>query len=247
MPYQLTISPDFPPSHIAGWYIFNTWLQKELGVDIHLELYNDFDSQRDAIRADKVDIIYANPYDAAMLVREKGFKAIAHPSKKNDEAMIVVHADNPVEVVEDLQPGIRIAQTEDPDVNLISMIMLEPADLNAENIQLQTVGSYALVAKQLIQNTADVGFFLKDAYEGLTNITTRNLKILVESEIGVIHHALLIGPRLADKRQKIQTLLTDMHNSPKGKNTLTSCGFDNCEALSQEEVEFMIDLMDTLG
>ena len=34
----MTVSPDFPPSHIAGWYILNTWLQKELGIDIHLVL-----------------------------------------------------------------------------------------------------------------------------------------------------------------------------------------------------------------
>ena len=88
--------------------------KKKLNTNIHLELYNDFESQRDAIRADKVDIIYANPYDAAMLVREKSFEAIARPSRKNDEAMIIVNAENPVKVIEDLQPGIRIAATDDP-------------------------------------------------------------------------------------------------------------------------------------
>ena len=77
MTLQLTVSPDFSPDHIAGWYVFNTWLQRKLGVRIHLELYDDFDSQRQAIAANKVDLIYANPYDAAMLVREKGFVAIA--------------------------------------------------------------------------------------------------------------------------------------------------------------------------
>ena len=32
MTYNFTISPDFSPDHISGWYIFNTWLQKRLGL-----------------------------------------------------------------------------------------------------------------------------------------------------------------------------------------------------------------------
>ena len=134
-----------------------------------------------------------------------------------------------------------------PDVNLIGMIMLEPADLNPKNTNLQTVNSYPVVAKQLIQSEADVGFFLKEAYAGLANITTKNLKVLVESAIGVISHVFLVSPRLANRHQEIQKLLIKMHDTPKGKGVLDSLGFQSLEALSQEDVEFMIDLMDTLG
>ena len=42
---------------------------------------------------------------------------------------VVVAAGSPVQVIEDLQPGCRVAGTDDPDVNLVGMIMLEPADL----------------------------------------------------------------------------------------------------------------------
>ena len=73
MTYQITVSPDFSPDHIFGWYHFNTWLQQNLDTRIHLELYSDFESQREAILSDQIDLIYANPYDASMLVREKGF------------------------------------------------------------------------------------------------------------------------------------------------------------------------------
>ena len=124
-PLELTVSPDFSPEHIAGWYVFNTWLQRRLGERIHLELYEDFAAQRQAIAADKVDLIYANPYDAAMLVREKGFVAIAAPRDCPDEVVIAVPADSPAQSVEDLQPGLRLAVTRDPDVNLIGMILLE--------------------------------------------------------------------------------------------------------------------------
>ena len=43
MKFNMTVSPDFSPNHIAGWYIFNTWFQQQISEAIHLELYDSFD------------------------------------------------------------------------------------------------------------------------------------------------------------------------------------------------------------
>ncbi len=247
MTYYMTVSPDFTPDHIAGWYIFNTWLQKQLGVNIRLELYNDFASQREAIHNDQVDIIYANPFDASMLVREKGFAALVRPVGKSDEAMVVVNAEHSANCVEDLKSGLRLVSTDDPDVHLMGMIMLEPADLDTDSVQIHRVDSYVIVAKQLLRNKADVGFFLKDAYKGLAKSTRSQLKVLVTSQISVIYHTLLVGPRLAHKQTLIRKILVHMLKAPKGPGVLTSLGFEAWENVTQEDVEFMIDLMDTLG
>jgi phosphonate transport system substrate-binding protein len=243
----MTVSPDFAPEYIAGWHIFNTWLQKQLGEGIHLELYHDFDSQRKAIRNHQVDIIYANPYDAAMLVREEGFTALARPSGKSDEAVIVVQAQNPADHIEDLKPGLRLVYTDHPDVYLMGMIMLEPADLNVDNIHRNQVSSYPVVAKQLIRNEADAGIFLKQAFDDLSAYTRAQLKVLVESEIDVIYHALLVGPQLADKQEQIRQLLLGMEDDDKGAGVLASLGFQGWENVDEEDMEFMIDLMDTLS
>jgi phosphonate transport system substrate-binding protein len=60
-------------------------------------MYNDFHDQRAAIQQNNVDLIYANPFDAAMLVREKGFKPLVRPVGVSDDAIIAVNADNHVE------------------------------------------------------------------------------------------------------------------------------------------------------
>ena len=133
MTYHFTVSPDFAPDRISGWFIFNTWLQKEIDEHIHLELYTDFASQRADIAAGKIDMIYANPSDAALLVREKGFVGVARPVALSDEAVVVVPADSPVQHVEELAPGTRVAATDHPDVRMMGMIMLEPADLGRDN------------------------------------------------------------------------------------------------------------------
>lgn len=247
MPFQMTVSPDFTPDHISGWYIFNTWLQRSLGIDIHLELYDAFEQQRTAILSDKVDLIYANPYDAAMLVREKGFVPIVRPQRTADEAIIVVHNDNPAQTVEDLNSGIAIATTDDPDVNLMCYIMLEPAELNISNTTRDTKNTYPLVAKALIQHKADLGFFLVDAFDSLSNITRKELRPLVKSQIQVIHHALLAGPKLVERQNTLRELLIDMAQDTKGAGVLRTLGFKAWELMDDEEMEFMIDLMDTLN
>lgn len=247
MTYQFTVSPDFTPDHLSGWYIFNTWLQKQIGVAIHLEMYGDFHSQRAAIKADGIDLIYANPFDAAMLVREKGFRPLVKAEDAADEALIVVNADNNITDVAELPPGTRVAYTEDPDVRLMGMIMLEPGDLDNNNIQAVLADNYVLVAKHLLKDEADVGIFLAEAYDGLSAMIKKQLKILVRSQISVIHHALLIGPKLLDKHTQITQLLLDMQHDEKGSGVLKSLGFNAWHKVDEEEMEFMIDLMDTLN
>ncbi len=243
---NLTVSPDFAPDHISGWFIFNTWLQRQLGTRVHLELYDCFDKQREDIKAGKYDLVYANPFDASMLVRELGFKAVVRPIAKPDETIIATHAESNINSVEDLQPGCQLAATDDPDVNRIGMIMLEPADLDGSNTTQKTVDSYVIVAKNILNQSADAGFFLKDAYDELSELIRSQMKVLVSSEISVVHHALLVGPRLQQFIPQIQKRLTEMHNDEKGKGVLDSMDLEGWEIMSEEETEFMIDLIDTL-
>ena len=246
MPYQFTVSPDFGPTQLSGWHIFNTYLQKNLGENIHLEIYDSFQAQRDAIQQDNVDLIYANPYEASMLVREKGFLPVARPKGKSDEIVIAVNAESSTEAVEDLEEGCRISSTVDPDVWMISMILLESADLNVSNISRTKRDSYILVAKDLLRGEADAGFFLAEAYEGLSSMVKKQLRPLVSSQIQVVHHGLMVGPALAGRRDELSKLMIAMESEQKGKGVLEGLEISGWDEFKQEEAEFMIDLMSTL-
>jgi phosphonate transport system substrate-binding protein len=106
--------------------------------------------------------------------------------------------------------------------------------------------TYVLVAKHLLQKNADVGIFLAEAYDDLSNMIKKQLRILVRSQISVIHHSIMIGPRLLDQHENIQKTLVQMAADEKGKNVLDSLGFTEWQVVDDEEMEFMIDLMDTL-
>lgn len=247
MSYMFTVSPDFTPDRLSGWYIFNTWLQKQLAVDIHLELYDSFCAQRVATYSNKIDLIYANPFDTTMLVREKGFLPLVKPAALLDEALIAVNKDSPVEKLADLKPNVKVAMTEDPDVNMIGMMLLEAVDLNKHNINRSVYDSYVLVAKNLLRGNDEVGVFLTGAYDDLSNMIKKQLRVLLRSKIDEIHHSLLVGPKLAHKHTELQSLLINMNSNDKGKGVLQSLGFTHWLEVKDDEMEFMIDLMDTLS
>ena len=242
----MTISPDIGPDRIAGWYIFNTWLQKQWGQSIHLELYPSFQSQREAINQDKIGIIYANPFDASMLVRKKGFKAIAAAIGKSDEAVIAVNSDSVIQRIEDLPVHCRAAVTEAPDVNTISTILLEPADITPNTLDNVIADTYVIVAKLLLQGKVDVGFFLAEAYDGLSRVVRGQLRELLRSQIHDIRHVLLVAPHLQAEYETLKAILANMNVDAKGRDALANLGFSGWEILQQEDTEFMIDLMDTL-
>ena len=124
---------------------------------------------------------------------------------------------------------------------------LEPAGLNKSNTITTQRDAYILIAKDLLKNDADIGFFLEETYSELSEMTRKQLRPIVRSQIHVIHHLLLVGPQLAHKKDKIQSSLLSMADDSKGAGVLKSLDFERWVAVEQEEAEFMIDLMDTLA
>ncbi len=241
--FNFTVSPDFEPSKTTGWYVFNTWLQKQTGLAIHLELYNSFSEQRQAVVDGNVDLIYANAYDAAMLAREHGFKPIAKVIGQADEAMIITAEGNKFEKIEDLSTGLSIAAADVPDINMISMRMLEPADLDDSNTTIEHYPSFIAAAKHVIKGEKDVAFFLAPAYENLSKLVKSQLKSLITSQIDVMHHTLLIGPNMLEHRDAISQLLT---GTPASDSVFQTMEIEGWEQVSDEDMEFMIDLTETL-
>lgn len=247
MPYTMTISPDFKPELISGWYIFNTWLQKQLNENIHIEMVNDFNELSKAIGNNSIDLIYANPCDIAKLVREKSFTPIVKPIGTHDETIIITRADSPVPDIESLQNNIKIAMTDVPDVNTIGMIMLEPADIAPSDIETITCSNYITVAKKVISGEADIGFLLADAYDEFSNLVKKQVKPLITSKIHVLHHAFLAGPSFSEKHAKLQGVLLSMQDNTTGLDILKNLEIENWQVMDHDEAEFLIDLIDTLS
>ncbi len=248
MTLNLLIAPDFAPERFVGWHLLNTMLQKRSGLALRLLMPASAAEQAQLLADGKVDAVYANPFDAAVLVRDSGYHAVARPIGKPDEMVIVTAASSSMNAVEDLQPGCRIALTDNKDVKLIGLRLLEPADLTEADVQWQLVETYQAAARMAIKGEVDASFFLAEAYHSLSRLTKGQLKPLIESKLADISHVLLTNPRMAaqDASGLCEALLS-LSGTPEGQSVLDELGMPKgFEAMSEEDAEFMIDLMDTL-
>lgn len=247
MTLQFSISPDFNADQLSQWFIFNTWMQRTLERGIHFEPYDDFAALRAALAAGRVDILYANPFDTAYLVREHGFLPVARARRRSDEAIVAVAADSPATKIADLKAPLRVAATEAPDVEMIGRILLEPASLGRNEIQLTRKANYVLVAKELIGGGVDAAFFLERSFAELSDLVRGRMRTLVSSRIYVVQHALLVSPNLAGLRDHLLTALLAMHLTERSSQLLEDLGFlDGWQEMTVDDAEFMIDLMATL-
>lgn len=249
MTLGFVIAPDFAPERISGWYMLSTALQRRSGIGLHLYMPADAAEQAQLLEAGRGDLVYANPFDASTLIRQEGYVPFARPVERPDEMVIAVVADAALQAVEDLRPGVRIALTRNRDVRLIGLRLLEPADLDAGNVQWVDASGYPAVARLLLQGQADAGFFLASAWHELSSLTRSRLKPLVESALCDITHVLLAHPRLGDKLPQVAQALLGVGKGEDAadREVLEALGIPKgFEPMSAEDAEFMIDLMDTL-
>lgn len=241
------IAPDFAPDRFAGWHMLNTVLQRRSGIHLHLLTPVDATDQAHVIAADQVDLIYANPFDAADMVRNRGFVPIARPAQRSDEMVIATGADSSIQTLADLKPGHRVAVTHNKDVKLIGLRLLEPVDLDESLLQWVDVESFQAGARRAIKGEVDAAFFLADAFASLSRLTRSQMRVLVESRISDISHVVLAHPRMMADLPQVSQALLSFGQEPRDKEVLEALGLPHgFEPMSQEDAEFMIDLMETL-
>lgn len=244
--FVFSTAANVPAKEYSDWYLFNTWLQKATNQHFRLEIPVGYQALQQAIEQESIDMIYASPSDTTTLVRKHGFVAVARPKYRFDEVVVLTYVDNPIKDFVALERGCRIALTGDEDVRMIGMILIEPADLDSTNVELVAAENGVVVAKKVMQADADIGFVLARTYETFSPVIKRALKVLIRSDISVINHTLLAKPHVVEAIPNLEQLFADMHIFSLGREIMENLGMGNWVAVEQEEVEFMIDLMETL-
>lgn len=247
MKLNFLVAPDFAPERFAGWHMLNTLLQSRSGLHLHLMTPATAQEQMALIQDGKVDLVYANPFDASHMIRKLGFKAFARPVRKPDEMVIATAANSAVQKVEDLRPGSRIALTDNRDVKLIGLRLLEPADLVESDINWVMVDSYQAAARMAMKGEVDASFFLAETYHSLSRITKSQLRVVIESAIADISHVLLAHPNTFQAVPVISAALAGIGQQPADHEVLEALGIPGgFEPMPEEDAEFMMDLMETL-
>ena len=244
--HNMLIAPDFSPERFAGWHMFNTLIQKRANLNMHLNIPASYAEQEALIDAGDIQIIYANPFDAATLIREQGYRAVARPIGKSDEMVIAAAANSNIERLEDITIGATVAMANNRDVKLIGLRLLEAVDIEESDLSWDVTETYQAAARKVIKGDAQAAFFLAEIFHSFSRLTKTQLSVLIESDLADISHVLLIKEDFPDAQIFIEAIL-NLHSDDDGKEALSELGMpEGFEAMSEEDGEFMIDLMQTL-
>ncbi len=247
MAYRLAVCPDFDPQRFTAWFGFKSWLQEELGDSVSLGTYSSYENYREAIESQDIELVYANPYDAAMLLRDKDFQALVHPAATKDEGVILVRDNYAAQAVEDLKRPLKVAAADGPEVEMICKIMLEPAEIQSSDLEILRQVSFVSVVQKLMNGEVDLAFGQVSRFNTLSPVLRQQLRILVKSDTQTIQHMLLLSPALTGEKDLIRDKLTGLHQTMKGRELLAKLGFKGFDATDTEAAELMIDIMATLS
>jgi len=242
----MLIAPDFSPERFAGWHMFNTLIQKRANLNMHLNIPTSHAEQEAIISEGDIQVIYANPFDAATLIREHGYHAVARPIGKSDEMVIAAAANSDINSLEDIKAGATIAMADNRDVKLIGLRLLEAVDIEEADLNWSVTETYQAAARQVIKGEAQAAFFLAEIFHSFSRLTKAQLSVLIESDLADISHVLLIKDGFPDTDILMDAIL-NLYSDNDGKEALTELGMpQGFEAMNEEDAEFMIDLMQTL-
>lgn len=244
--HNMLIAPDFSPERFAGWHMFNILIQKRANLNMHLNMPASYSEQETLVENDNIQVIYANPFDAATLIREQGYRAVARPIGKSDEMVITAACDSDINSLEDIADGATIAMANNRDVKLIGLRLLEAVDLEESDLNWKVTETYQAAARQVIKGDAQIAFFLSEIFHSFSRLTKSQLNVLIESDIADISHVLLIKDDFPDEDILIDAVL-NMHNDADGQEVLAELGMpEGFKSMCEEDAEFMLDLMETL-
>lgn len=243
---KFLIAPDFPAAIFAGWYFLNTHLQNHTSQRIQLYLPESSARQNELMQQQRMDLVYANPFDASDLVRQQHYLPLVRPLNRSDEIIIAARLDAPYHHSDQLQPGCRILVTENRDLGMIGRRLLESAALSEQDINWLPVDSFEEATRRLMAGEAEAGFFLAAVYRHFCARTQSQLKILMESRIYDLSHVILLHPAAAEWLPALRQAFSELADSSEGRRILADLDIRGFIEVTQDETEFMLDLIETL-
>ena len=245
MTYQFTVDPNYSGKNLPGWYMMNTYLQRQLEIPVSFAPFNGFEEARAAVLSAQFDLVYANPFDAIQYVQRAGFQSLAKPAGHFDEVLLCSPADGPVRSYADLPETVRVASASEKTlVHMVGEFLLDKADIDRARLDFQYTESYQGVIKALVQGKADVGFVFNEVFDAASELVRGRLHVLDRSDDAFAFHSFCVGPRLAEHAERIRQVLVDMAADEKGQAVLQDIGFKGFEAVTPEEIDCLTMLAD---
>lgn len=226
---------------MQGWFFFNTYLQRQLGRDIHMELLHGT-NQNKLLHELEVDIAFCKPFEAVRQLLSQQFLPIAYPIGQSDEVTLLARADDPRVDLRQFQGGKVVTASNSNFVYLLGRFLLEEDEASLTDLDYQFLGCDIKTLQALIRGQADIAFYLSQSYQGLSGLTKSKLRILDQSETQFACHLFTIAPEYSDLAPVIENILLDMTRNSQGRQILQDLGLSGWAKPARDEIDMLTQL-----
>ncbi len=219
-----------------GWYFFNTYLQRQLNREVHLELVHGAISEQQN-RIEEMDIVFTKPFEATRLLMESSFRPLLHPINQTDEVTLLVRADDARTKISDFQGGKVITASADNFVYLLGRFLLEESGITQLNYIFSGHDIKAL--QMLLKGQADILFMASETYQGLSSLTRNMLRKIDHSETGFAFHLFCAAPHCIEVGRAVAEVLLNMGQDSQGRQVLVDLGLEGWSRPKQDEINML--------
>lgn len=221
-----------------GWYFFNTYLQRQLQRDIHMELvHGPFNDSH--LLDTQMDIVFSKPFESIQLVLQQQFLPLMRPSEQSDEVTLLVRADDVRHSLLAFKGGRVVTATQANFVYLLGRFLLEDDEAALVNMNYSFAGCDIKSLQSLIKGSADIMFLLSESYRGLSAMTKSKLRVVDQSETQFAFHLLSLAPRCRELAPVIEKILLDMSISSQGRQVLADLGINGWSKPTEDEINML--------
>lgn len=221
-----------------GWYFLNTYLQRHLGREIHMELvHGPFNDHH--LEDGPMDIVFSKPFEAIRLILQQQYLPIMRPSEQCDEVTLLARADDPRQSLLAFQGGKVVTATQANFVYLLGRFLLEEDEAALADMQYEFAGCDIKSLQNLIKGTADIVFLLSDSYRGLSGLTKSKLRVIDQSETQFAFHLFSVAPHCQELAPDIARVLVDMSLNNQGRQVLNDLGIPGWSKPTDDEINML--------
>lgn len=206
-----------------GWYFFNTYLQRHLGREVHLELIHGAMGER-RCHIEEMDIVYTKPFEATRLILQHQFIPLLRPLDQVDEVTLLVRADDPRQSLAEFQGGKIVTAAQDNFVYLLGRFLLEEDESALAEMDYLFAGHDIKALQMLLKGAADILFVLTDTYQGLSGLTRKSLRQIDQSDTAFAFHLFCVAPQQAELGEALSNVLLAMGSDSQGRQILADLG-----------------------
>lgn len=223
---------------LNGWYFFNTYLQKRLGKEVHMELAQGAIAEN-TNRPEQMDIVFAPPFEAIRLLRDNDFRPLLRPIDQSDEVTILARADDARAQLCEYRGVKAVTADSDNFIYLLGRFLIDENGSISKNLEYHFTGNEIKALQTLLKGHADLLFMSSKSYQGLSGLTRKMVKEMDRSETALAFYMFCIAPACEGLAKTFTEVLLDMNRDSQGRQVMADLGMEGWGNPTRDEIDML--------